>query len=689
MKVQSLVAKGVITKLAYFDADDCQDVRARERRPKDVCLMTKTARKAYPLEAQPAVHWTIPAVATNHHRTLLPQLPLPDLHDTLREHARSLVPLLEPTLVEQAHQELERFAAQEGPALQNILQERARQCTLERGRPHVNWLEEWWERYAYLLDREPLPIRRNVASTLFDCEPDARQPLRRAALCIRGAARFYMRLREGLIAPDSLDTLGKLPLCMAQYERLFGSSRVPGVGLEADSIVTSTDLRCHVLVGVRGHLFLLRVIDERSSSGGESLDALDARIASVDAIEAGLVAILAAAARRPLPCPIAAATSGKRGAWGRARAQLVASGGCNASSVEAAEGALFGVALLDDAPCDEGELIRSALSGGDGTSVWFDKSFSFIIHGDGRVGVNIEHAHLDAPITSRMFAFVRVAAEQEKERNEATAAEWHELDFELERLPDVRLTVSAARDEFATLRASNDMVPLRVERYGRDALLPVQKRIGARWSCDSAVQMALQLAQWRDQGHLVATYETATTRRFAHGRTETIRSCSHEAKAFVEAMGRSVPLAEKREALLVALDEHARWLVACVSGRGVDRHLLGLRLAAAEAGLAAPAVLSGAAYARSTDFALSTSNISVPGAPRERRWCDYGGFGAPTVSSYGVCYGIQPKAISVLVACHAQDPLRCASRFGDAIRVAIRDVFELLMLDAADRRAKL
>ena len=34
----------------------------------------------------------------------------------------------------------------------------------------------------------------------------------------------------------------------------------------------------------------------------------------------------------------------------------------------------------------------------------------------------------------------------------------------------------------------------------------------------------------------LATYETATTRQFYHGRTETVRSCTEEAMRFAEAL---------------------------------------------------------------------------------------------------------------------------------------------------------
>lgn len=50
------------------------------------------------------------------------------------------------------------------------------------------------------------------------------------------------------------------------------------------------------------------------------------------------------------------------------------------------------------------------------------------------------------------------------------------------------------------------------------------------------MQMAMQLAHFRVHGHLVSTYESANHAAFKHGRTETIRSATNEALAFVQLM---------------------------------------------------------------------------------------------------------------------------------------------------------
>jgi hypothetical protein len=58
----------------------------------------------------------------------------------------------------------------------------------------------------------------------------------------------------------------------------------------------------------------------------------------------------------------------------------------------------------------------------------------------------------------------------------------------------------------------------------------------AKVSPDAFIQQVLQLAWYKDQGYASATYETAGTRGFKHGRTDVIRTLSAESRDFVKAM---------------------------------------------------------------------------------------------------------------------------------------------------------
>lgn len=57
-----------------------------------------------------------------------------------------------------------------------------------------------------------------------------------------------------------------------------------------------------------------------------------------------------------------------------------------------------------------------------------------------------------------------------------------------------------------------------------------------RISPDAYLQMALQLAYYRDAGRFSLTYEASMTRLFREGRTETVRPCTIESAAWVKSM---------------------------------------------------------------------------------------------------------------------------------------------------------
>lgn len=57
-----------------------------------------------------------------------------------------------------------------------------------------------------------------------------------------------------------------------------------------------------------------------------------------------------------------------------------------------------------------------------------------------------------------------------------------------------------------------------------------------RLSPDAYIQMALQLAYYRDAGRFSLTYEASMTRLFREGRTETVRPCTIESAAWVKSM---------------------------------------------------------------------------------------------------------------------------------------------------------
>jgi carnitine O-palmitoyltransferase 1, liver isoform len=95
-----------------------------------------------------------------------------------------------------------------------------------------------------------------------------------------------------------------------------------------------------------------------------------------------------------------------------------------------------------------------------------------------------------------------------------------------------------------------------------------------RLSPDAYIQMALQLAYYRDNGKFSLTYEASMTRLYREGRTETVRPCTIESAAWVRAMDNpSLSAMEKKKLLNDACDRHQVGYQDAMCGRGVDRHL--------------------------------------------------------------------------------------------------------------------
>lgn len=99
---------------------------------------------------------------------------------------------------------------------------------------------------------------------------------------------------------------------------------------------------------------------------------------------------------------------------------------------------------------------------------------------------------------------------------------------------------------------------------------------------------------------------------YVHGRTDVIRTCSEEVVGFCKKMSSAGVSAEERaKALRAALDAHKKYANEVVHGRGIDRHLLGLKLIAKLNNIEQHPIFSDELYQLSTYFKLSTSNVST------------------------------------------------------------------------------
>ncbi len=122
--------------------------------------------------------------------------------------------------------------------------------------------------------------------------------------------------------------------------------------------------------------------------------------------------------------------------------------------------------------------------------------------------------------------------------------------------------------------------------------------------------MIIQLAYHKMHGKNRPTYESAATRKYQLGRTETTRTVSDESVAFCDAMADPSISREETERLFRdAVKAHVQYTADASDGYGVDRHLFGLKKLIQE-GEEVPELFKDPAYTYSSTWYISSSQLS-------------------------------------------------------------------------------
>ena len=126
--------------------------------------------------------------ATFENDEMLPRLPLPSLAETAKRMAEIAAPFAE------SASELENFVAQINAevASPDSTSNRAQRLLEQRHESTVNYVDEWWTKYAYLVGREPLPPIE--ASTLMfpSFQGKGISQARRTAMLMHYLTRVYL-----------------------------------------------------------------------------------------------------------------------------------------------------------------------------------------------------------------------------------------------------------------------------------------------------------------------------------------------------------------------------------------------------------------------------------------------------------------------------------------------------------------
>lgn len=511
----------------------------------------------------------------------LPRLPVPTLEETAKRYLKSVHPLLSSSEFEITEKAVKDFIK---PG--SIGQELQRRLQARREDPrHRNWIYEWWNDTAYLSYRDPIVP---YVSYFYSHRDDRRRrnPAQRAAAITSAVLEFKTQVDNRSLEPEYMR---RLPISMESYQWMFNACRVPGE--KVDYPIKYSHKDHNYIIVIRKNQFF-KVMHE---VGGQQLNAAE--------LEKQFRRIYERAEKVPA---VGALTTENRDVWASARSVLLSAHPSNATALETIQASSFVVCLDDAAPVTLEERAHQYWHG-DGCNRWFDKPLQFIVNDNGTSGFVGEHSMMDGTPTHRLNDHTNMLIFTNKLdlADPSTRSD----------LPEpiaLKFNISAEMDQAIDRAVINHRSLIGQHELKVQAFQGYGKGLIKKFKCspDAYVQMIIQLAYHKMYGVNRPTYESAATRRFQQGRTETCRSVSDDSVAFCNAMADPEVSPERCvKALRVAIDAHVKYITDASDGKGVDRHLFGLKKCLKE-GEELPALYKDRAYGYSSTWYLSTSQLS-------------------------------------------------------------------------------
>ena len=511
----------------------------------------------------------------------LPRLPIPSLEQTTQRYLKSVHAVVSDAEYQRTKNAVESFVRPGGVG--HTLQER---LVARAADPKIrNWLAEWWNSAAYLGYRDPVVP---YVSYFYSYRDDRarREPAKRAASVTTAALEFKRQVDDGSLEPEYMR---KQPIAMSSYEYMFNCSRVPGEPADYARKYAPTDNE-HIVAVRKKQFFKVPVVVNGQPLNVSELEQQFARIYEIAQTAA----------------PVGVLTAANRDLWAEARKQLLAADPANEQTLREIESAGFLVCLDDATPVTLEERAHQYWHG-DGSNRWFDKPLQFIINDNGTAGFMGEHSMMDGSPTSRMNdhlnnLIVNNKIDLSAKSVRSNLSDPRPINFTLDEA--VRKSVNAAAQEHSQQISSHELVVQAFQGYGKGLI----KKF--KCSPDAYVQMLIQLAYFKMYGKNRPTYESASTRKYQEGRTETIRTTSDDSTAFCKAFhDPAVPREEVVRLFRTALASHTKYTMDAGDGYGVDRHLFGLKKALRE-GEQLPEIYQDPAFGYSGSWYLSTSQLS-------------------------------------------------------------------------------
>ncbi|XP_037027164.1 peroxisomal carnitine O-octanoyltransferase isoform X2 [Bradysia coprophila] len=587
---------------------------------------------------------------------LLPNLPLPGLSETLERYYESLKPFGNAEELANSQSIIEKFKNGIGQKLHSVL--------LERTKNHRNWVEKWWEDYAYCTDRTPiLPLSAMAAVFLIEAtgiEISPQYRLKGAARLVYSCLEHFELIRTERMKPTSTPD-GSITFSMALYRRLYNSFRMPGDQMDS--------IQCHFKTASEGDAPKNIIVIGKGRIFSVNFYCNDGSIMSHSQILAILTEIANIIDLSDVDVPIPVLTCDDRSSWASNRKYLMELSPNNAKLMKMIEESITVLTLDEHSPENWNDIALHTISG-DLHSKWADKSCSIVAFRSGRFGSIGDHSCYDGTVSvaSMMFHILTFSEYPEPDWNGGSLNVGNcvtELCFDVDE--HIKSEVERATSFVEQTGTSVIVSTTCFSGYGKNFMKSVKLHP------DAYIQMIIQAVYYKMHSEIVATYETALMRSYYNGRTETLRSVQCATVDWVRTfLNASENDGTKLRKLRQAVDAHNKLMANARDGNGIDRHLFGLWCAAYEEDIDIPELYDDPLYKKSGgggNFVLSTSTLG---------YSINNGFVAPMVKDgYGLFYSMTSETVWLHVTAKRDSTKTSAHKFArtfDETLVEVQDM---------------
>ncbi|KAI6237254.1 Cpt-6 [Aphelenchoides besseyi] len=553
--------------------------------------------------------------------SLLPKLPVPNLQDTIDRYLQSMQPILDKEEFCQLTEMASSFVQNEGPRLQR--------WAIGYSWLKTNYVTGFWEKYAYLYGRDSVMINSSVAHVDTKKMPDNATQISRAAHLTYVAALNMIAIATEKQRPPAAGLV-----YAGHYNKLYANTRKPRAQIDEWNI---KELARHIVVKANDCYYRVEVFDRTTN-----------RLLQPEELADIFTEVLQ---RKDTPTEVerklASLTHDRRDQWSENRRRFFVENENNREFLKTVESSIV-VLILDEQTHDaenDQQLSKYMHSMLTHQKAWADKPMNFFVMKNGRCGGLSEHSVADGSELDHLFenfaAIEKHFLKYSKDANdENTIANFQQKPgmqlaerMTIQESKELRTEVERCYDEYEPRMNDLDVASTLFTDFGKGAIKK------ARVSPDAFIQMAIQLANYRDQGKTHLTYEATSARFYDYSRTETLRSASNESAAFVKAVIDGKSKDECAQLLRNACTSHAHRNKLCMTGQGVDRHLFVLFVLSKGLGIESPLLNHYAAqkWLLSTSQPPTITNQLDEETDEQQQWLG-GAFAAVALKGYGICY---------------------------------------------------